>query len=104
MGCGCKNQVVQEKTPIIKQDSGALEIVNPAPPPYTWEEVIAVKDALRSNNSTEQTRDLIINFNREYFGEIIPGYCDQNCRKRTEQRLERATELLNQWEQIKNKK
>ena len=40
-------------------------------------------------------------FNEKYFGEVITGYCDAACMDRVRRRLERATELLNDYDLIK---
>ncbi len=105
MGCNCKNknQNTTSKIQTIPQVDGTLEIVEAKEPPYTWEEVIAVKDYLSSRNKTEEGRIKLVEFNEKYFGEIIPGYCDQPCLERTRKRVERATEVLNEYENLKNK-
>lgn len=101
MGCNCKNKAEVREAP--KQVVVGKEIiyVNPSPPPYTWEEVIAVKDYLNAFNKTEEGRLNMIEFNKKYFGENIEGYCDPVCQDRVKRRLDRATELLNEWERTK---
>jgi hypothetical protein len=105
VGCNCKNknQEQTKKIVTIPQSDGALEIVEVKEPPYTWEEIIAVKDYLSSRNKTEEGRIKVVEFNKKYFGEIIPGYCDQPCLERTRKRVEQATEVLNKYENVKNK-
>ena len=55
-------------------------------------------------NKTETEKQFMVEFNEKYFGEVIVGYCDQTCIKTVNKRLDRATELLNQWDEIQNKK
>lgn len=89
--------------PVIKEADGAITLVNQEPPPYSWEEVIAVTDYINSRNRTEEGRQTLVTFTQKYFGEIIPGYADQAVLERTRKRLERCRELLNQYEQTKQK-
>ena len=100
MGCNCKNKsnAMAKPTPVVKQADGSITIVNEVAPPYTWEEVITVKDYLSSRNKTEEGRIKVAEFNLKYFGEVIPGYIDQACAERISKRIDRATELLNQWD------
>jgi hypothetical protein len=100
MGCNCKNKVKEEPKPaiVVKADDSITFIVEP--PPYTREEVIRVKDYLLSFNKTETERLNMIDFNYKYFGEIIEGYCDQVCMDRVRRRVDRAMELLNDYDSI----
>lgn len=101
--CNCKNAVKQEPKPsVIKKADDTITFVMEAPP-YTREEVIRVKDYLTSFNKTEEERLNMIDFNAKYFGEIIVGYCDQNCLERVRKRVDRAMELLNDYDLIKTK-
>ena len=101
MGCNCKNQVKQEPKPaIIKKADNTLTFIM-EPPPYTREEVIRVKDYLNTMNKTETERQFVFDFNEKYFGEIMVGYCDQVCMARVKARVDRATELLNDYDKIK---
>ena len=107
MGCSCKNKTQNmaksKKTAIQPQSDGSLQIQEIKEPPYTWEEVIAVKDYLNSRNKTEEGRLKLVEFNKKHYGEEI-GYCDQPCMERTRKRLDRATELLQQYESLKKQK
>lgn len=101
MGCNCKNKIDTRPKVIEKKiDQQVIEVA--IAPPYTWEEVIRVKDYLSSNQKTEEGRLNMIEFNEKYFGEKIVGYCDQPCLQRVRMRLDLATTLLNEWEE-KNK-
>lgn len=99
--CGCKNKTssMGAKVQTLKTPE-AITLVNNEKPAYSREEVIAVKDYVNSRNKTEEGRKLLVEFNKKYFGEIIPGYCDQSCLERTRKRLDRATELLNEWDAL----
>ena len=101
MGCNCKNNTyVESKPKVIKTDTGELTFIL-SPPPYTREEVQRVKNYMVSYNKTETEKQFMIEFNEKYFGELIVGYCDQTCIKTVNKRLERATELLNNYEKLK---
>ena len=101
MGCNCKNKVKEEPKPsVIKKADDTITFVMDAPP-YTREEVIRVKDYVIATNKTEQERLNMAAFNEKYFGEVITGYCDAACMDRVRRRLERATELLNDYDLIK---
>jgi len=101
MGCNCKGKSKEEPKPsIIKKANNVIQFVM-EPPPYTREEVIRVKDYMVATNKTEQERLNMADFNEKYFGEIIVGYCDQVCMDRVKRRLDRATELLNDYDLIK---
>ena len=103
MGCNCKNQTYLDAKPkVIKTEKGELTFMM-EPPPYTREEVQRVKNYMIAYNKTETEKQFMIEFNEKYFGELIVGYCDQTCIKTVNKRLNRATELLNQWEEIKQK-
>jgi len=101
VGCNCKNKVKEEPKPaVIEKTDGTITFVVEAPP-YTREEVVRVKDYLGSFNKTEEERLNMIEFNYKYFGEILEGYCDQVCISRVQRRVERAMELLNEYDSIK---
>jgi hypothetical protein len=102
MGCGCKNKKEEPKPAIVVKADNTMEFIV-EPPPYTREEVIRVKDYMNAFNKTEEERLNMIDFNRKYFGEEMMGYCDAACQDRVRRRLERATELLNDYESIKTK-
>lgn len=106
-GCNCKNKNLDmsksKKTAIQPQSDGSIAIQEIKEPPYTWEEIIDVKDYINSRNKTEEGRLKLVEFNRKHFGEEI-GYCDQPCIERTKKRLDRATELLNEYDRLKNQK
>jgi len=88
MGCNCKQPVKQEKIvpqgikPIVVQSASEPEQLN-----YTIEDVIRIKDYLSSTNkhdSEKQFISFILNVN---FGDVIPGYCDQNCLRHIQKRV-----------------
>jgi hypothetical protein len=101
MGCNCKGNKAPTPPPPQVVVNKEIVFVNPEPPPYSWEEVIAVKDYLNSFNKTEEGRLNMYNFNKKYFGEEMEGYCNPVCQERVKRRLERATELLQEWENTK---
>jgi len=95
MGCGCKQPVQQEKIvpqgirPIVVQSASEPEQLN-----YTIEDVIRIKDYLSSTNkhdSEKQFISFILNVN---FGDVIPGYCDQNCLRHIQKRVKEMESKL----------
>jgi hypothetical protein len=90
MGCGCGKQNNQDNSKIVPQ--GIKPIVVQAvsttePLNYTIEDIIRIKDYLSSTNkhdSEKQFISFILNVN---FGDVIPGYCDQNCLKHIRKRV-----------------
>jgi len=95
MGCNCKQQVKQEKIvpqgirPIVVQSASEPEQLN-----YTIEDVIRIKDYLSSTNkhdSEKQFISFILNVN---FGDVIPGYCDQNCLRHIQKRVKEMESKL----------
>lgn len=101
MGCGCKNKAKEEPKPaVIKRDDDTITFVV-EPPPYTREEVIRIKDYILAQNKTEIERQNMVEFNEKYFGEVMVGYCDPVCMDRVRSRVDRAIELLNDYDLIK---
>lgn len=101
MGCNCKGTKKEEPKPaVIKKADNTLTFVMEAPP-YTREEVIRVKDYMLATNKTEAERLNMAAFNEKYFGEVIMGYCDHACMDRVNRRIDRAMELLNDYDLIK---
>lgn len=100
MGCNCKNKAPQKKS-IDDYKKEVIQEIEITQPPFTWEEVIRVKDYISSRNKTEEERHNALSFNEKYFGEPNTGYCDQICMERLSKRLDIATALLQQYEQKK---
>lgn len=100
MGCNCKNKQPQKKN-FEAYKTEAVQEIESTPPPFTWEEVIRVKDYIASRNKTEEERQNALSFNEKYFGEPNTGYCDQICMERLSKRLEIATALLQQYQSKK---
>ena len=80
MGCNCKQPVKQEKIvpqgikPIVVQSASEPEQLN-----YTIEDVIRIKDYLSSTNKHDSEKQFISYILNTNFGDVISGYCDQNC-------------------------
>ena len=70
-------------------------------PSFTREYLIEIRDHLNSKTSTEFGRNRINEFNYLHFGELIQGYCDQACKARTQKRLDKCFQELNEYEQNK---
>ena len=98
MGCNCKNKAPKQeiKTQII---DNVMVIPNQTAPPYTMEEVLAVKNYI-DNKEDPNGLQTLVQFNEKYFGEIIVGYCNITCMQRTRSRIELALQRLNEWEQL----
>ena len=96
MGCGCKQQVQQEKIvpqgikPIVVQSASEPEQIN-----YTIEDVIRIKDYLSSTNKHDSEKQFISYILNSNFGDVIPGYCDQNCLKHIRKRVKEMEAKLN---------
>lgn len=99
MGCNCKNkaQKVETKTQTI---NNVMTIPNQTPPPYTWAEVNELKEYIDNKIQTEQSKKLLVDFNKNYFGEVIVGYCDILCMNRTKKRLDHAIKRLTEWDEL----
>lgn len=87
-GCNCKQQVKQEKIvpqgikPIVVQAASEPEQLN-----YTIEDIIRIKDYLSSTNKHDSEKQFISYILNSNFGDVIPGYCDQNCLKHIRKRV-----------------
>jgi hypothetical protein len=97
MGCGCKQPVKQEKIvpqgirPIVVQSASEPEQLN-----YTIEDVIRIKDYLSSTNKHDSEKQFISYILNVNFGDVIPGYCDQNCLRHIQKRvIEMESKLKN---------
>ena len=102
MSCNCKNKNNPPSKIKTQMVDGVLEIPNQQAPPYTWEEVIKVKDYLNSKIKTDEGRKYMYDFNQKYFGEVMMGYCDQPCLERIRKRVEHATQKLTEYDNLKN--
>ena len=94
MGCNCKQQVKQEK--IVPQGIRPIQVESAEDTTvnYTIEDVIRIKDYLSSTNkhdSEKQFISFILNVN---FGDVIPGYCDQNCLRHIQKRVKEMESKL----------
>jgi hypothetical protein len=96
MGCGCKGQTQQEKIvpqgikPIVVQAVSTTEPLN-----YTIEDIIRIKDYLSSTNKHDSEKQFISYILNVNFGDVIPGYCDQNCLKHIRKRVKEMEDKLN---------
>ena len=97
--CNCKNKA--ETKPAIQTIvvNNTVEIVEQ--PPYTAKEVIRVKDYFNNRFKTEEERNFIIEWNKQYFEPQQEGYCDQVCLDRIKRRAEHAYEKIMLYEQSK---
>jgi len=104
MACNCKNKKTTTPSTIKLSDGTTMILPQESRPPYTWEEIIAVKDYLDSKVKTEEGKKLLVDWTKKHFGEeLIGGYCDPICVSRTRKRLDMATQHLQEYE-AKNKK
>jgi hypothetical protein len=96
MGCGCKGQPQQEKIvpqgikPIVVQAVSTTEPLN-----YTIEDIIRIKDYLSSTNKHDSEKQFISYILNVNFGDVISGYCDQNCLKHIRKRVKEMEDKLN---------
>ena len=94
MGCGCKQQVQQEK--IVPQGIRPIQIqaVEDTTVNYTIEDVIRIKDYLSSTNKHDSEKQFISFILNTNFGDVIPGYCDQNCLRHIKKRVKEMESKL----------
>ena len=97
MGCGCKGQQTQQEKivpqgikPIVVQSASEPEPLN-----YTIEDIIRIKDYLSSTNKHDSEKQFISFILNSNFGDVIPGYCDQNCLKHIRKRVKEMEAKLN---------
>ena len=103
MACNCKDKsATQGKVKTIKVEN-VVEIVDDKKIPYTKEYLDGVMDALTNKLNTEEGRRIVADFNWNYFGEKVVGYCDQPCRARTVKRLDKCYFRLKEYEYLKEK-
>ena len=96
MGCGCKGQQTQQEKivpqgikPIVVQSASEPEQLN-----YTIEDIIRIKDYLSSTNKHDSEKQFISFILNSNFGDVIPGYCDQNCLKHIRKRVKEMEDKL----------
>lgn len=96
MGCGCKQQVPQNK-PTLVQQNNVVELVEIEEPPYTLEEVQRVRDYFFSKIKQETERNYVIEWNRKYYEPQQQGYCDSVCLERIKQRGEHSYQKIQEY-------
>ena len=94
MGCGCKQPIQQEK--IVPQGIRPIQVesaenttVN-----YTIEDVIRIKDYLSSTNKHDSEKQFVSYILNTNFGDVISGYCDQNCLRHIKNRVKEMESKL----------
>jgi hypothetical protein len=96
MGCGCGKQGVQDNSKIVPQGIRPIQIqaVEDTTVNYTIEDVIRIKDYLSSTNKHDSEKQFISYILNVNFGDVIPGYCDQNCLKHIQKRVREMEDRL----------
>jgi hypothetical protein len=94
MGCNCKQQVKQEK--IVPDGIRTIQIqaVENTTVNYTIEDVIRIKDYLSSTNKHDSEKQFVSYILNTNFGDVISGYCDQNCLKHIKNRVKEMESKL----------
>jgi hypothetical protein len=79
MSCGCKQPVKQEK--IVPKGIQPIQVqsVQDNTINYRIEDVIRIKDYLSSTNKHDSEKQFVSYILNTNFGDVISGYCDQNC-------------------------
>lgn len=86
MGCNCKGG--QSRPQIDVSKSGQITDKEFTPiPTASLEDVIRVKDYLKSRTKTAEERQFFNDFIYNNFGEIIGSYCDVVCMERQVKRI-----------------
>jgi hypothetical protein len=95
MGCNCKQPVKQEK--IVPDGIRPIQIqaVENTTVNYTIEDVIRIKDYLNSTNKHDSEKQFISYILNVNFGDVISGYCDQNCLRHIKNRAKEMEDRLN---------
>ena len=94
MGCNCKQPVKQEK--IVPDGIIPIQIqaVENTTVNYTIEDVIRIKDYLNSTNKHDSEKQFISYILNVNFGDVISGYCDQNCLRHIKNRAKEMEDRL----------
>jgi hypothetical protein len=93
-GCNCKQPVKQEK--IVPDGIRPIQIqaVENTTVNYTIEDVIRIKDYLNSTNKHDSEKQFISYILNVNFGDVISGYCDQNCLRHIKNRAKEMEDRL----------
>ena len=97
-GCGCGKQNNQDNSKIVPQGIKPIIVQSasePEPLNYTIEDIIRIKDYLSSTNKHDSEKQFISFILNSNFGDVIPGYCDQNCLKHIRKRVKEMEAKLN---------
>jgi hypothetical protein len=94
MGCGCKQPIQQEK--IVPQGIRPIQVESAEDTTvnYTIEDVIRIKDYLSSTNKHDSEKQFISYILNVNFGDVISGYCDQNCLRHIKNRVKEMESKL----------
>ena len=96
-GCGCGKQNNQDNSKIVPQGIKPIIVQSASEPEqlnYTIEDVIRIKDYLSSTNKHDSEKQFISYILNVNFGDVIPGYCDQNCLKHIQKRVKEMESKL----------
>jgi hypothetical protein len=94
MGCGCKQPIQQEK--IVPQGIRPIQVESAEDTTvnYTIEDVIRIKDYLSSTNKHDSEKQFVSYILNTNFGDVISGYCDQNCLRHIKNRVKEMESKL----------
>jgi hypothetical protein len=94
MGCGCKQPIQQEK--IVPQGIRPIQVESSEDTTvnYTIEDVIRIKDYLSSTNKHDSEKQFVSYILNTNFGDVISGYCDQNCLRHIKNRVKEMESKL----------
>lgn len=103
MGCNCKsNQQVQRKPQIITVND-VTEIVEPAKPPYTREELNRALNYVRGITNSPDERKYTIQFHNQHFSEQLVPSCS-TCWERVKSRMEHFNQKLTFYEEFESRR
>lgn len=96
-GCGCGKQNNQDNSKIVPQGIKPIVVQSASEPEqlnYTIEDIIRIKDYLSSTNKHDSEKQFISYILNVNFGDVIPGYCDQNCLRHIQKRVKEMESKL----------
>jgi len=94
MGCGCKQARAESSKIQVLRHEDAIQIIDPEPITYTQQDINRARAYLLMSGHPPMEKEWFISFVSHYLKETIQGYCDQICKKRINERLDKLQQKL----------